>query len=168
MKNFDAEIERLKKQCLKAFKKTSPPGENEIVESPDERTPQLIIDFANKEWWTINNGIIDEHYAKLCLLTAEAYHYFFPAYLLFALNDFSKYNDVLQFVLYEVTPLDINSKTIRDSKLLEWFEERKSYFSNEEKKVVYDFLNLILMDNEMKIFHKDAKGGLKFWEAKFL
>lgn len=156
MSDITDQIELLKKKCLHLFGRKTPPSADEVSDSTGSEIPLFKSDFADKPWWEIKDKIIDYNFDNLPHFTAKALHYYFPAFLLFALNKFSATNDVLEFLIYELSPDERLDK--------DYYLERKAYFSREETAIVIDFLKLISADENMRSFHDDALKGIEFWQ----
>ena len=103
METSQKQVEELRRKILATFPKTDPPLAESITSHPCEECAGVTKDFGGVRWWSADDSLIDENFDKLPLFTPEAYHYYLPAFLLRALNEFDPDNLVVQFCLYDVT-----------------------------------------------------------------
>lgn len=152
MKVFAKEV----KKILEVFPKTPPPPFEEVTGHRCPECNALRDDFNGVKWWEAEHTLIDENFGKLPLFTPRAFHYYIPAFILRSLEKFNPYDEVLEFVIYSLYP----SEKIAD---LEWFEQRKELFSEQQISIIVQFLNSVLLDTNMQINYSDAEKALTFW-----
>jgi hypothetical protein len=159
MGNRSNQLDGWRQKLLAVFPKTEPPSAAKITSHDCEECDVVRDDFRNLKWWSANSELIDYHFGDLPLFTPEAYHYFLPAFLLRALENFETDNLVLQFCIYSLTPTD----TPTDDP---WYSARLNRFTPEEMSVISDFLECIRDDEEFFDYHADVERGLdKFWQV---
>lgn len=149
-------LSSLKKKILKVFPKTPPPALKEITRHRCSECNAVRRSFYNVEWWNADDALIDQSFGIISLFTAKSYHYYLPAFLLFSLKNFKPYNEVLQFVIYNLSL----SERIDD---MDFMMQRKAFFSKEQAQILTGFLQLVLADENLKIYHSDAEKALAFW-----
>ncbi len=159
-------LKDLREEILKLFPKTEPPRFDEITAHRGccEDGDDLVNGFSGVKWWEIKRETIDDNHGNLPLFTDEAYHYYFPAFLLNALDDFTGYNEVLQFLIFDLEP----PKDKRDVNNKAYIKRRSQLFSLDQAKIIVNFLEMILKveDEQMRYYHEDAKRALKFWKSR--
>lgn len=89
----------------------------------------------------------------LPLLTPEALHFFLPAFLLYALDNWQ--SEVWHFTVYSLAP----GKEKEDD--LAWWQRRFSLFTPEQKEVLFAFLDQVIADPEAYHQHTVAQRGKK-------
>jgi hypothetical protein len=90
----EADVERVRRMVRSAFPVGRPPHRTRITAHECEECSAVAASLADRVWTELPASIIDESHDDLALLTAEAFHYFFPAFLLRALDPFDPDNDV--------------------------------------------------------------------------
>jgi hypothetical protein len=156
-------IEDLKRELRDAFSETRPPAGGEIVEHECDECRGIERDFAGVRRPEAPAELIEKNYDKLPLFSAAAFHYFLPAYLLYALEHFDdEFSDVPQFTLYALTP----GKTWKDpdGQISSWWIERFRAFTPAQMNLIYRFLELArenpIYRNEIRSIER-AFGRLK-------
>jgi hypothetical protein len=77
------------------------------------------------------------------MLSPEAFHYYFPAYLLHALDNFNSDSLVWQFTMFAVAPEE------DETGYHDWWRVRLREFTPEQFKLLERFLDLIGQDEEL-------------------
>jgi hypothetical protein len=159
-------IQILCREIFELFPKSPIPNSNNITDHSNccEDGEKLKRDFFEKKWENIEKEIITVNHGNLPLFTDTAYLYYFPAFLLNSLTNFSGHNIVLQFLVYELALI------VDDSKYNYGVHRRSHLFSINQVSIIVEFLKLVLKqidDEEMIYYHADARKALSFWENKF-
>jgi len=107
------------------------PGDNRLG-APDGRDDgeEVTEWLRGKDWHSLKSNELWP--SALYYMTAEAYHYYFPAYLLGAMEENS--GDVIDSLLHRLTPPSEADAAVDD------FEERYSRFAPAQKKSIVAFL----------------------------
>jgi hypothetical protein len=138
------------------FSDTPKPRVDELMPHRCDECDAIRDKFRNVEWSSAGHDLLANNVDALSLFSAQAFHYYLPAYLLDALNRFYAYDIVLEFVLNCLSP----SPKVDNG---EFTNERKSKFSAKQQAVIVDFIKLILNTPGMESRHEDANQALKFW-----
>jgi len=147
----------LQKAILEAFPKADPPPIDQIARNGYcEEADWLRKDFTRVEWWNAEENTIIKNFTRLPFFEAAGYHYYLPAFLLYASKHVNEFDSVLEFVLYNLGPSELPRAQV-------WSEERKCLFSKRERDVVIMFLTSIADDKDLEIFHATAARALKYW-----
>jgi hypothetical protein len=148
----------LEQDIYQAFPKAEPPPRDEFNKCRCSECSQLRRDFKGRGWWNVLPEKIVDNFGNLPLFTATGYHYYLPAFLLFALANFDPYGSVVEFLVYSLRPAaGFNSQA--------YMLRRKLKFSEDQKRVLISFLELIVCDPDMGAHHDDARAGLNFWQT---
>jgi len=151
MKSYAIIIDRIKE----VFPRIEPP--DSVVgfskRYPDYEEIQTV--FTGMPWWEFNCNLVKDNFDKLSLLTSEAFHYYLPAYLLCALEDFDPFSTVLEFTIYSLMPDDSNDA--------QFLKTRARHFTVDQKKVLIQFLLFVIEDERMELHDADAESALAFW-----
>jgi hypothetical protein len=153
METTPAQLNELRQKILATFPKTDPPLSENITSHPCEECAAVAEDFRDVKWWCADEPLIDENFDDLPLFTPEAYHYYLPAFLLRALDNFDPDNLVAQFCLYDLTL----NKTPEDG----WYSPRLQQFTCDEVATIVAFLRYVCGDERFARFHKDAALALR-------
>ncbi len=129
------------------FPKTLPPPSDQITNHSCPTCDAIRDSFSNVRWWEADNELIRHNYDSLAFLTLEAFHYYYPAYLIYSLSDFHWNNTVLEFSLYALV-----SKP----------SERMRRFAQNEKQLILEFLDKVLECEEMIDFFDEARMAREF------
>lgn len=158
----------LRERVVKVFPQIAPPDSQQITTHKKccADGADLAAGFSNVKWWEVNRSVVSNNHGNLPLFKDYAYHYFFPAFLLNALEDFTGYNEVLEFLIYALEPLNDSFSASQKFD----FEIRNQLFSSEQIKVIISFLELVLEDEDeqMKYNQEDASRALDYWKSKEL
>jgi hypothetical protein len=158
-------LNNLREKIFKLFPQIEPPSPEQLTTHKGccEDGDDLTKSFSKVKWWEVDKSVVSNNHGSLPLFKYKAFHYFFPAFLLNALEDFTGYNEVLQFLIYALEPLDDSFGAKQKSNV----ESRNQLFSSEQVNVIVDFLQLVLEseDEQMKYHHKDAERALTYWKS---
>jgi hypothetical protein len=159
-------LNKLRESIFTVFPQTEPLDSEQITTHKGccEDGDVLVNGFSNVKWWEVDKSVVSYNHGNLPLFEDKPYHYFFPAFLLNALEDFTGYNEVLQFLVYALEPLDDSFSAEQKS----YFESRNQLFSSEQVNVIVSFLELVLenKNQEMSYRHQYAKRALKYWKSR--
>lgn len=150
-------INSLKKMLVEVFPKDKPPNIDEIIDHQCLECFGVRDTFGGFEWWKIEGNTIDVNFVKSSLFTPKAFHYYIPAYILRALDKFGKYEEVLEFLLYNFYPSDLEGSE-------EYFVKRQELFSKQQKLFIVLLLNTVIEDEDLEISHDDARKALSYWK----
>jgi len=147
------QLETLKLKIIEAFADVPYPkgviAPHECDECQDVRKT-----FAELDWKTIDQQILENNYDKLPLFSPEAFHFFLPAYLIYSLKHFEdKYNEVPEFTIYTLTP----DKSLKENPTC--WQEKFENFTLEQFNLIYDFLDLAKENKEFESFITNIKRG---------
>lgn len=148
-------VELLINDIHKVFFSVSRPEMGNIIFHRCKECESVELVLLKKKWMDLSDEIIESIYDKLPLLSHQAFHYFFPAFLRYSLYNFDPNSVVCQFTIYAVTPgkMDDNKK--------DWWKERFLVFSNEEMKIIFQFLDLVMTDERFYDYHTIVERGKK-------
>jgi hypothetical protein len=153
----EADIERVRRMVGSAFPAGPPPHRTRITPHECHECSAVADSLAGRVWTELPAALIDEHHDNLPLLTAEAFHYFFPAFLLRALDPFDPDNKVCRGNIIQLSP---TQTPVDDPGYLALVRP----FSEAERAAVVAFLQLVLADERFFITHKNAERALrKHW-----
>jgi hypothetical protein len=159
MEATSIKLDELRQRILAAFPKYDPPLPENITSHRCEECYGVRDDFRGVRWWAADDELIDENFDDLPLFTPEAYHYYLPAFLLRALDIFDPDNLVVQFCVYNLSPM----KTPIDDP---WQRARLNQFTPEQITAIANFLECILKDERFYNHYAHAERGLrKFWHV---
>src|SRR5690606_28968143 len=127
-----------------------------LIEHFCSECEQLRRAFEGKRWTEISSDTIVDNYDKLPLFTPDAYAYYIPAFLTYALNEGPEDNDVFEFLMYSLSPVGEESRSFWDL--------RKAKVDAAQIRTICDFLNLISLEADE--FQRDVKSGLEFFECE--
>ncbi len=134
---FDA----LKTKIIEAFEYVEYP-KGLITEHECEECFGVRKIFLNKDWKQITPKILQENYDKLPLFSPEAFHCFYPAYLIYSLEHFTE-DEVSDFVVYN---LMVRSKvTVKDT---DYWKRKFQYFTKTQINLILEFVDLVIQSGE--------------------
>jgi hypothetical protein len=155
-------LDALRGAVLKAFAGVPPPR----ADCADLYTRENL-NYAGKQrlghdnstnWSQISDELIEAHCMELALLSAEADHYYLPAFLLYAIDHW-KNSEVWVWMLIHLTT--IPHKNDR-ANLDERKRARLGLFTPAQMQTIFDFLDLVLEDTQDWINWTDADRGKKY------
>jgi hypothetical protein len=152
-------LKTLKQKVIQAFADVpSPKGDITLCKWDECR--DINKDFTGKDWKTIESEIIRKNHNKLSFFLPQAFHYFFPAYLIYSLENFHyeyfrhPYDDTCEYTIYQVAP---TQKSIENN--FGWWQERFGDFTLEQINCAYEFLDLVSEDKNFDTFFEDVETG---------
>jgi len=113
----------------------------------------ITAEFYGRSWPEIDNAKLEAN-KSMSFFTAQAFHYFLPAYLRYSLRHFDLNSEVCEFTVYALTP-DLNG--IKDPARISWLRERLSCLDRKQAEIVLRFLVLVSQDEELGEFHYDIQ-----------
>lgn len=146
---FTQRISALLERIDVVFPKSDPPEPEAIAIGVSPDCLELVDDFAGVQWWMADPELVFDNFAQMAFMTPVAFHYYLPAYLKHALNDFDPFNPVMEFTLYT-----LGSSQNR---------KRKRLFTEAQREVINEFLSIVRDHPDMEIHHPDAIQGLEHW-----
>jgi hypothetical protein len=138
------QIARLIELVKEDFADLRYPGDH-IIQHPD---------FVGERWDTISDKKLEKNFDELPIHSDEGFRYFLPAYLLYSLKHFDARSEVFQFTVYVLSPGK------EESGMAAWHRRRFSLFTAKQMQVIYEFLELILKDEDLFEYHKIVDRGL--------
>ncbi len=123
----------LKEAIQTAFAEVPYPGDNNITRCPYHCRPcQEITDYFKGKGWE-GHAVEDlrDHHTALSLITAEAFHYFLPAFMLASLESYNS-TDILPDSIRFHFEFDLDHR--------DHFLVRMTKFSDEQRRVIIEFL----------------------------
>lgn len=148
------QIETLRQKIITAFSDVRYPA-GKIAPHDCDECREVEADFTGKDWKTIEPGVVEENRGNLSLLSAQAFHYFLPAYLMRALDKFFDAEDLLvEMTIYAVAP---TNQWMADSE--DYYEERFGRFTTHQMESIFDFLDRVGGNEEYAVFHKQVVDG---------
>ena len=133
----------LRTDVLSAFGTIQRPPEFRIAPHACEKCAQLSADLAAIEWTAMPDALVEEHPTGLSLLSPEAYAYFLPAYVLYALAHFTRNDFASGMTVYS---LAFNEPVNED--MADWHRERLKFITAEQLSVLERFLQRVEADSE--------------------
>ena len=135
---MDNDLAALRAEVLGAFGTAQRPPEFQIAPHACERCAQLSADLAGVEWTAMPDGLIEEYPSGLSLLSPEAYAYFLPGYVLYALAHFTRDAIASEMTVYN---LAFNEPTNED--VADWQRERLKFITGDQLDVLIRFLHRV-------------------------
>jgi hypothetical protein len=155
----EKKLEELRQQILAVFPKVAPSSKESLTTHRCRECDGVRDDFGGVRWWSAGQDVIEKNVDTVPLLSAEAFHYYLPAYLLRSLKTFDRDSPVLEYTIYSLSP----TKTSADDP---WYREKLNLFTPEQVSAVADFLECVLADEGLYDYYADAERGLrKFWHV---
>ena len=147
-------LEALKKRIRKAFDDVPYPKGGIAPHECDE-CREVRETFSNRNWKTISAEVLEENHGIIPLFSPAAFQYFLPAYLMHSLDNFGEnYDTVCEFTIYAIAP---ENKSIKMG--LAYWQERFANFTAEQLSCIYEFLDLVRIDENFANFVKIAAAG---------
>jgi hypothetical protein len=153
---------RLIEQIERAFKDTVYPGDDRIVENPnDMESSRLRARFKGKHWTTVPLSTLIKDRSGLPLMTPEAFRFFLPAYMHASVVYPDAVDVIPENVVFHLTPPAERSANA------EWFRERIRGFSPEQMETIRSFIRYwlaslepdALIDSDERVRHFWLEGG---------
>jgi hypothetical protein len=147
-------ITKLKLKIAEAFNNVK--LKNEIVIEHDcDECWELDKTFSEfKSWKEVPKDAIVANYNKLSFFNSEAFHCFLPAYLLYALDHTNEFDEVYDFCCYGFMLRENES-----AGQIQWKKERYLYFNEIQLKLVSDFIDVAIENEDFEDFIAQLKRG---------
>ena len=145
---------RIVEEIFKAFPKTQPPDVRTLVEVQCPDAQLIKENFGNQTWWQVSETVIAENFARLPFFSITAYQYYLPAYVLYALKSWNPFDNVVEYLIYDLEPFTVE----RD-------ERRRAAFTDQQRQIIVDFLSAVTDDKNFKRYHQSASATALFWNA---
>ena len=133
----------LRADVMRMFGTAARPPEFQIAPHECEECRQLSADLAGVEWTAMPNALIEDNPSGLSLLSPEAYAYFLPGYILYALDHFSS-----RALPSEMTVYSLAYNEPANEEMADWQRERLKFITAEQLDVLQRFLQLVEADPE--------------------
>jgi hypothetical protein len=155
-------LEALRAAVLKAFAGVPPPrtdyADLYTRENLHYAGKQRLGNDNSTNWSQISDELIEANCTELALLSAEADHYYLPAFLLYAIDHW-KNSEVWDWTLIHLTRVPHkNDRASRDERN----RARLGCFTPAQIQTVFDFLDLVLANTQDWINWTDADRGKKY------
>src|SRR5688572_11923892 len=119
--------EAVRRAIEQAFDGVPYPGDARLVSSEDDESVDLRENLKGRHWKEIPRDILRYHHDDLPFFSNIGFRYYFPAYLLAALEDDW---DFLHFVIYNLAPtVDMHGYESR----LDYLQKRFAEFTPAQK-----------------------------------
>jgi hypothetical protein len=162
------QLSKLRAAILEAFADVPPPRPDRVdLYSGDELSfagKQRLGNDTTTNWTQIPNEWIEANCEELALVSAETFHYYLPALLLYAVDNW-KSSNVWNWTLIIITP-DDDIKRQRMS-LADYHRARFGLLTQLQMQVIYSFLDLVLEDTQDWIHWTTADRGKRYLMALF-
>ena len=133
----------LRTDVLRTFGTVTRPPEFQIAPHECDECQQLSADLAGVDWTAMPDALIEENPSALSLLSPEAYAYFLPGYILYAIAHFSS-----KALASEMTVYSLAYNEPADEEMADWQRERLKFITSEQLDVLQQFLRLVEADAE--------------------
>jgi hypothetical protein len=151
-------MQDVRKQIIEAFTSAERPSKKDIAPHECEECEELRETFSGLRWDSIPPEVVDSNFGQLPLLSAKAYHYFLPSYILRCLDELDSSSMVCEFTIYSLSP------TLNREEDGRWYLERTRQFTATQKGAVASFLKLIKASGSFVDIQEDVEAGLRYWE----
>jgi hypothetical protein len=163
----DPRLRALRDAILRTFGGEHCPPRGRIAPHECADCDALARAFAGVGWRKMPDGLIEAYASKLPLLSPEAFHYFLPAYLLYALDHFTPDAKPTEFVIYCLAVREQEHE-----EMIDCIRERSRPFTREEIDLAAAFLDLAREDASLRRYHgEDIERGrqrlLAHWDARW-
>ena len=162
MCGFEEEREALKASIARAFEGVEHPGDY-AIQACDMLDDMDMEGFDNRTWeggWRgLPGEFIERRYDELSSFSPDAYRFYLPAYLCYALDAFHDATSlVLPWLLYNLDP------EFGPSDLRHRFYTRTQFVTAKQRRVVRDFLDFVLRYSDDDEFSTLTQRALKqYW-----
>ena len=136
--------EALKTKILQAFAGAECPPEDQIALHECEECAELRAAFAGIRWDAMEDALVEAHENSLPLLSPEAFAYFLPAFMLYAVDHLTWRDSPSEYTVYAVGPDRPQNEDRAD-----WYRERFKALTREQAEVVDEFLALVERDPDL-------------------
>ncbi|MBA4122247.1 MAG: hypothetical protein H0X72_07270 [Acidobacteria bacterium] len=153
MPHSQKKLENLKNRIIEVFENVSYP-KGFITEHECEECFGVRKAFLNKDWKDITSKTLEENYDKLPLFSPEAFHCFFPAYLIYSLEHFTEDDEVCDFTTFT---LMVKCEEIEQKS--DYWKNRFQFFTKNQINLVYEFMDLVIQNEAYDIFVSELECG---------
>lgn len=140
---MNPDLDALRADVLRVFGTARRPARFEIAPHACDECEQLDADLADVDWIAMPDDLIEENPSGLALLSPEAFAYFLPAYLLYALDHFTYTALPSEMTVYS---LAFNEPQTEEMAL--WHRQRLEFITAEQLAVLQRFLEAVEADAE--------------------
>jgi hypothetical protein len=137
------DLDALRADVVRVFGTARRPSRFEIAPHGCEECEQLAAARADVEWIGMPGRLIEENPSGLSLLSPEAYAYFLPAYILYALDHFTH-----SALPSEITVYSLAYNAPQTEEMADWHRERLKFITAEQLAVLQRFLEAVEADPE--------------------
>jgi len=127
------------------------PLESEIVTHKCLECNLIRDDFAGLDWDVVSNSVLKRNCSSLPFFTPKALRYYLPAFMVYYLRQDDL--DCVESLVYELLPDSID----------EYNSDRIDIFSENEKKIVVDFIERIKKDDTENYFDEEYDRVFGIW-----
>lgn len=138
-------VQKVTAQIKRAFAEVHAPTPDNIALCPCAECKGVRSSLKTDpgaRWSEVPEETIVANYDKLPLLTTEAFHFYLPAYMVYALKTWES-SDVWDFTLYGLTRHKKESAS-----QAEWRRDRFRLFTRQQMQSICAFLDLFLIDSQ--------------------
>lgn len=155
----------LMQRIVEAFTQTPYPGDGRIALHQCEECEGIRQDFRGQSPTTLRRDVIEHHFDSLPMLSPDAFHYFIPAYMRYAIDHPD--SNVARFAEYSLAPTDYD----------DFWRERFLLFTPSQKDAVIAFLEFLKTqyattgqlvegeDDEKRKYEDVIDDGIKIWRS---
>ena len=149
----------LREMIATAFGQVPYPGNDAIALHECLECQDIRRDFRRQSPWTIEASVLERRYDSQPLLSPQAFQYFLPAYMIYALGHLNSL--VAQFTQYSLAPTDFD----------DWHRQRFSRFTTSQKASIIAFLEFMKTleiegDDEDQMEYCDKlNSGINIWQS---
>jgi hypothetical protein len=143
---MSTDLEELQLAVRTAFGLGRPPDFDHIASHECDECRAVREAFAGWKWESLPGEIIRENHDKLPLFDAEAFVYYLPAYLLYALGHWDPDDPVTEFTTYQLTP----NCDPEDAERCDYHRSRLRHLTEEQFEVCHRFTAMVLADKRFQ------------------
>jgi len=97
-------INALKADIIKAFDGTIYPGDDKLLHPSGQDDSDIVCFYGRTNWQNVHNRVIEHENAALSGFSPEAFHFFLPRFLIYALENYNSEEPVLDNLIYALSP----------------------------------------------------------------
>ncbi len=152
-------VETLKLVVSSAFADTAYPGDDRVAGCSCDECEGIRMDFRGQTTANLPAETLEENYSALPLFLPEAFHYFIPAYMLYAAEHIGSV--VERFTKYSLVPSDFD----------EFCLERFRQFTPAQNEAVIRFLEFLKEqeiegdEQDKREYDEEIDVGIRIWKA---
>jgi hypothetical protein len=147
----DVQRESLEAEIRSAFAGATLPTEDQIAPHQCHECAELRSAFTSVRWDAMPDALVEAHAVALPLLSPEAFAYFLPGYLLYALRHLTCQSAPSEMTIYALGPKAKDNRASED-----WERERVKPLTEEQARVIDRFLELVEKDDEFSEYLGDV------------